>query len=313
MQYALIRNKKIFAGAGFSGVGVAVALCLLFASPRAMAEAALADTLPSPPSSVPAEPMATPAKTKTALPQPSASATGVFVPASPTPVTVETGSPAPSPTMASPSTFGASASGSGITQPLATPQMVEDTIKRLQKVDPINLDDMVKAQDAINRLDLLLEIEKRQSEIKKLRDERNKASTSNLLGAAIPASALGLPAKAAAPVPVYKEPASTVSVSKPASSGSSDGYALRRITGTDGRYLALIDLGDDKTRTVRLGETLPDDSKVTSITLTQVTLSKKGKKKTLMIPSDIFIVHESAMGATQGGVSTEPFPVENNQ
>jgi type IV pilus biogenesis protein PilP len=177
-----------------------------------------------------------------------------------------------------------------ITKSPNTPQIVNDAVSRLQKTDQINLDDMIRAQDAINRLDLLLEIEKRQTELKKIRDERNKPAAGSLLGSSIPSSALNLPAiRANMPPPVSG--ASSASPS-PRPSGSWDKYTVRRIFGSDGRYMAII-MDSDKPQTVRAGDKLPDGSKVSSVNLTGVSLSKDGKSKTLTIPSDAYIVREN--------------------
>jgi type IV pilus biogenesis protein PilP len=174
------------------------------------------------------------------------------------------------------------------TQP-ATPKIVQDAVAGLQKTDPINLDDMIRAQDAINRLDLLLEIEKRQAELKKLRDERNKVTASaSPLGAGIPASALNLPPMKAAVTP--PSPSPSMNIPKPSIvSSPSSNYSLKRIMGAEGRYSAvLVDGGS--TVTARPGETLPDGSKVKSVSLTSVSLVKDGKRKNLTIPSDAYIV-----------------------
>lgn len=196
-----------------------------------------------------------------------------------------------------------------------TPSAVTDAMARLQKVDQINLDDMVRAQDAINRLDLLLEIEKRQTELKKVRDERNKpsvasatAAAAGLLGSAIPAAALNLPK-----IPVADTPAvtpsftpkasasssSSSSSSSKSSSGPSEKLSIRRISGTDGRYFAVINLEDNSTQTVHAGDKLPDGSLVKSITLTSVSLIKDKKSKNLTIPTDSYIVRESTGASLQ--------------
>jgi type IV pilus biogenesis protein PilP len=181
--------------------------------------------------------------------------------------------------------------GSGpspLMQAPATPRAVQDAMAGLQKTDPINLDDMIRAQDAINRLDLLLEIEKRQTELKKLRDERNKPT---IMSSSIPASALNLPSlKVTSTSGINLPPANTLP--KPPEPPAST-YSLKRIVGTEGRYSAVISSGGDRVLSVRPGETLPDGSKVKSVTLTSVSLVKDKKSKTLTIPSDSYIVRGS--------------------
>ncbi len=306
-------------------------------SGSAVAQDALADTLPSPASS--ATPKAATAPTASSSTLPASSGT---VTTSSSTVTSTSGQ-APSTTTATstlPSSTGASSSSvivpvtssststlgtpgnplgtpanGGLTGTPVMPSAVQDAVTRLQKVDQINLDDMIRAQDAINRLDLLLEIEKRQTELKKVRDERNKPAASastaaaSLLGSAIPASALNLP-KPAASLPVSDTPSapppSTSFSSKSFSSGKksdesgpSSKYSIRRITGTDGRYFAVINTEDNSSQTVHAGDKLPDGTIVKSITLTKVSLIKDKKSKELTIPTDSYIVRESGSTSLQ--------------
>jgi hypothetical protein len=175
------------------------------------------------------------------------------------------------------------------------PQIVKDAVTGLQKTESINLDDMIRAQDAINRLDLLLEIEKRQLELKKIRDERTKPTVA--LGAAIPASALNLPST---PLRPASRPRSDDDDDGDngggfsSSGGSLDKYAIQRITGVNGSYMAMLMGGDDKVSSVKSGDTLSDGTKVKSISLTSVTLVKGKKSKVLKVPSDSYIVRGSA-------------------
>lgn len=313
-NYALITTalSALLLGLSFSG--------------QARAQDALADTLPAPASATaPAAAPATPPATATTLPTGSATAP-VLTPApgagvtTSTTTTTTTGTVPPTtassssvivPVTSTTSTLpvGSALSGAtkdGLTTSPAMPTAVQDAMTRLQKVDQINLDDMIRAQDAINRLDLLLEIEKRQTELKKVRDERNKpaasataAAAAGLLGSAIPAAALNLPK-----ITVPDAPSSSSSSSgssspsftppKPKSSeGPSEKLSIKRISGTDGRYFAVINTDDNSSQTVHVGDKLPDGTLVKAITLTSVSLFKDKKSKNLTIPSDSYIVRES--------------------
>ncbi len=296
-------------------------------SGQAFAQDALADTLPAPasattpsasapatattalPSGSAAAPVLTPAPgagtttstttttTIGTVPTSTTSTSSVIVPVTSTTSTLPVGGPV----------GGKVDSGGGLTMSPVMPSAVQDAMTRLQKVDQINLDDMIRAQDAINRLDLLLEIEKRQTELKKVRDERNKpavtaaaaaAAASGLLGSAIPASALNLPKIAAteAPPPPSSSSSSSSSFTPPkpkSSEGPSEKLSIRRISGTDGRYFAVINMDDNSSRTVNVGDKLPDGTIVKEITLTSVSLLKDKKSKNLTIPSDSYIVRES--------------------
>ncbi|MDX1922129.1 MAG: type IV pilus biogenesis protein PilP [Alphaproteobacteria bacterium] len=311
----------------------ALLLGLSFAG-QAVAQDALADTLPAPASSTtPPAAAPTPAPASSALPSASTttSATApVFTPTTgatttSTTTTTTTGTtptssaivPVPSSSTTLPITgAAAAAAGGGLNMSPQTPSAVTDAMARLQKVDQINLDDMVRAQDAINRLDLLLEIEKRQTELKKVRDERNKpsvasatAAAAGLLGSAIPAAALNLPKIPVADTPAVtpsftpkassSSSSSSSSTSSKSSSGPSEKLSIRRISGTDGRYFAVINLEDNSTQTVHAGDKLPDGSLVKSITLTSVSLIKDKKSKNLTIPTDSYIVRESTGASLQ--------------
>ena len=292
-----------------------------FAVPgHAVAQTALAETLPSPSSATAASAPSSASTTGTLSGSTMGSTTGSTTGLPPSsPPSSMTGT---APTASLPSTSssvivpvtssGAALTGAapltsgGLTGTPVMPTAVQDAVTRLQKVDQINLDDMIRAQDAINRLDLLLEIEKRQTELKKVRDERNKpapsaAAAAGLLGSAIPASALNLPNRTAVDTPSSSPPSSSF-LSKPPSSskksdsdngGPSEKYSIKRISGSDGRYFAVINTDSSSSQSVHAGDKLPDGSVVKSITLTNVSLIKDKKSKNLTIPSDSYIVRES--------------------
>lgn len=261
---------------------------------------------------------ALPASAQDTLPSPTASSGQVFVPAA-TPVAASAAPTGSMPSVSTPSTMPSSAVPGGLPvvvggpgavpgvpgaapksnllESPVTPQVVTDAVTGLQKTDPINLDDMIRAQDAINRLDLMLEIEKRQGELKKLRDERTKPASSPF-SSPLPASALDLPPVIANPAPVKRVASNDDdgdSDFRPSSSssGSLDKYSLKRITGSNGRYAAVLANGD-RVESVRQGDTLTGDVKVKSVNLTEVTLVKGKKSKTLTIPSDSYIVRETS-------------------
>ncbi len=257
--------------------GITAALVISVATLGSAAHAQEASgTLPAP--------SALPAATATAA-TPVAGTTQVFVPAASSSAATATTASASVPL--SPAPVGTTG---GIMTTPETPHVVTDAVNGLQKTDPINLDDMIKAQDAISRLDLLLEIEKRQNEIKKVRDERNKPSA---LGAAIPASALNLPSMSSSsikPMRPRSDDDSDEGFTAP-SSGGLDKYAIKRITGTNGRYAAVLNSGSTS-QNVRAGDKLSDGTLVKTITLTSVTLVKGKKSRSLTIPSDSYIVRE---------------------
>lgn len=275
-----------------------LALALICMPQMLMAAEALGGTLPAPGQTEARDPIFTPAQAA-APPEDSvvpaslaAEPPAEAVPLPPSAAPLPTPADSYKPGMVSSGISSGTEGGGPLTKQAPTPHAVTDAVARLQKTDSINLDDMIRAQDAINRLDLLLEIEKRQTELKKLRDERDKPKIPSLLSGAIPASALNIPARPATPLP----PPSSSSSSK--SKSKDENYVVRRIVGTEGRYLATIDTGDE-TVSVRIGDKLPDDSKVTSISLTSVVIKGKSKSKTLTIPSDAYIVRGEQTSAAE--------------
>lgn len=144
--------------------------------------------------------------------------------------------------------------------PLATdskaiPTAVTDVVGDLKRAEKnVTLEDVARAQDALARLDLLLDIEKKINEIEKVRDERKSigksmardSSASGGFGQ-IPASALSLPLAGGSPnspfrptTPTVTTPAKPVVTVPTTPRASADGYAVEQITGSNGRYRAVI-------------------------------------------------------------------------
>lgn len=183
-------------------------------------------------------------------------------------------------------------------QTVAMPAAVDDAVRRLQKTDMVNMDDMARAQDAVNRLDLLLEIQKRQNDLNKLIEERKKASTSSLF----PAGMLPIPKAALMPDRADMMANNIQKIHLPKNNfgdSDSESYSVLRVTGVNGIYAVLIQTGGqtgsddkDKTKLVHVGDTLPDGSKVKLISLTRVVLAKGKKLITLSPASNDYIVRE---------------------
>lgn len=189
---------------------------------------------------------------------------------------------------------GAGSTPEGKNIPTAVTDVVTD-LKRAEK--NVTLEDVARAQDALARLDLLLDIEKKINEIEKVRDERKSigksfsrdTSASGGFGQ-IPASALSLPMTGSSP---FRPTASTVSqpsrpvVSTPAPSprASADGYTVEQITGSNGRYRAVVSDSGGKKSTVSTGEKL-NGFTVSNISASGVTLTNDKDRKVLSVESN---------------------------
>lgn len=160
---------------------------------------------------------------------------------------------------------------------------VKDVIKNLGSMtETATLEDINVARQAVAKLEAMIDIERRLSELEKVRNDRSKGSAASAMAAAIPASAL-------LPLPASKPPASSKSSSEdskpvsfaPMSMGSS--YELNRVVGSNGRYRAVIKAGEGSEKTYRAGDKLPDGSIVQEITPTSAVLKRNGDKTTLRI------------------------------
>lgn len=204
--------------------------------------------------------------------------------------------PAPPPAMVVP----APAVTSTITNaPAGMPSVVGEVMQNLQQSqNNLSLNDVAKAQDALVRLNLMLDIEKKMGDLKKVQDERNGVSNTgggmaamtpfgapNLTGAMqVPASALALPepAVATAPAPERRH------TSRPAddtASAASD-YTVEQISGTNGNLVAVLLSSDGTRKNVRVGDTVGSRLKVASISGSGVQLQGPKGSKTIAIENN---------------------------
>ncbi|MGE3769675.1 MAG: hypothetical protein AB7G06_01855 [Bdellovibrionales bacterium] len=165
------------------------------------------------------------------------------------------------------------------------PKVVTSVVDDLRNAEKnVSLDDMARAQDALTRLDLLLEIERRINDIEKARDERKSIGRSSGRMAdigTIPASALNLPVT---PVSSNVNIRPTPAVVAPPVERND--YTVEQIAGINGSYRAVLANGSGKRQTVTQGEKVGSWT-VQKISATGVTLSgKSGSKKTLTVETN---------------------------
>jgi len=153
---------------------------------------------------------------------------------------------------------------------------VPDSVKTIMKhlgtaTQDVTLDDLNAAREAIAKLDVLIDIEKRLADLDKIRREREGKSMMQ----SIPASALAMPSPATSFQPANIQ-------SMPSQGSITD---VIQITGSNGNYAALVKEGVDK-HYIHTGDRLSDGSIVLAITPGGVELTK-GKTKHLVEVKDV--------------------------
>jgi hypothetical protein len=171
--------------------------------------------------------------------------------------------------------------------PEKVPGGVKSVVKRLNSATKdVTIDDLNAAREAVVKLDVLIDIEKRLNDLTTLRLEREEKS--NDLSMAIPDSALGgrmgkkvgfPPAVAPMPAPVA-QPVQPVIIPEKK-------IEVSRIVGASGRYVATIKDGDGTSRQIREGDKLADGSTVDYISRDGVTATSASKKKSTVQVKDI--------------------------
>lgn len=180
------------------------------------------------------------------------------------------------------------------------PDSVQNVVKRLNTAtQDVTLEDLNAAREAVVKLDVLIDIEKRLNDLSTLRKEREEKDTSSI-SAALPASALDIgrpPAAASMAIPSMpigalptnfpSMDATALNIPRPSPSlgavdaplGSVD---VKRVVGARGSYSAIIKDGG-QTKTVHKGDKLSDGSQVDSISRSGVTISRDKKSKTIQV------------------------------
>jgi len=176
------------------------------------------------------------------------------------------------------------------------PKSVTEIVDDLRKSEKdVSLEDVARAQDALTRLDLLLDIQKRINDIQKERnngeEDKQKASRASMAGMGMPPGAFNFPMPAAAlgnndvgmpsgmaPTATPTHPMNIASAMEPSSSSD---MTVDQITGVNGRYRAVIDVSGSK-KTVEQGDKVGRYS-VQKISATGVTLANGNDRKVLAV------------------------------
>ncbi|MFA6279407.1 MAG: type IV pilus biogenesis protein PilP [Bdellovibrionales bacterium] len=173
----------------------------------------------------------------------------------------------------------------GMTSP-KVPDSVKGVVKRLNTATKdVTIEDLNSAREAVVKLDVLIDIEKRLNDLTTLRQEREEKEST--ISGALPAGAFGgnvpppsLSPSALAPVPAAIPP--VVVLEKDVD--------VTKIMGASGRYVASIKTVDGEERRVKAGDKLPDGSVIDSVSRNGVTVLSPSKKRTTIQVKDISAV-----------------------
>ncbi len=161
------------------------------------------------------------------------------------------------------------------------PDMVKSAAKNLDSTaSNFTLDDLNSARQALTRLEVLIELEKRMNELEKIRAERATGSKLVALANSIPASAL-------TPPPSIKQAVAHETIPAPAPVRSS--IELVRITGSEGYYTAMLRV-NGTLKMMRTGDKLSDGRYVRQISSSSVEISGGEHEEALQI-RDVKLIH----------------------
>jgi type IV pilus biogenesis protein PilP len=143
----------------------------------------------------------------------------------------------------------------------------------------LSFEDLNTARQTVARIDAMIEVEKHLGELQKLRNDRSGSAGS--LASAIPASALAPPKSA---MLVSQQPAPQITAQQSMAMESSwTKDEVTRISGSDGKYTAMLKLSDGTTRHVKTGDEIAHGAKVAWINSSGVGIEEGGKTRTLHV------------------------------
>jgi len=155
-------------------------------------------------------------------------------------------------------------------------------VKRLDNVsDPLTIEDLNSARQTVARIEAMIDVEKHLLELSKLRNERNGgASSAAALVGAIPASALTPPSTMAGSLGQIHSLTGEDFKPRVIMSG---GTEVVRILGAEGKYIAVLKMGNGDKRSVKVGDEISGGTTVRWISASAVGLDEKGETHTLHV------------------------------
>lgn len=175
--------------------------------------------------------------------------------------------------------------------PNKVPESVKNVLDKMDKVsEDVTLEDLNSAREAIAKLDVLIDIEKRLTDLAGIRKEREEKSMTAVANAlprnsyAPPPVLGGTPASYGLPASIPSEPTNfDAPVLKPVAMGPTKIDVLK-IVGAEGRYTAYVkDSEEAKGKQIHQGDKMSDGSIVSSISRSGVALTKGSKTSTFQV------------------------------
>lgn len=168
------------------------------------------------------------------------------------------------------------------------PASVKNVVKRLDEATKdVTIEDLNSAREAVVKLDVLIDIEKRLNDLTTLRQEREEKE--GALAAAIPPNALqARPGAMPPPVIAPVEPSPAASIT-PVVMPETE-VEVVKIMGASGKYVATIKDLSGNPKQVKVGDKLPDGSTIQAISQQGVTIEAPNKKRKTIQVKDVYTV-----------------------
>ena len=258
------KDKKLSAGAWLVALGTVglIALSPVSANAEPVVNRPVQNAIPTPPSPPAPSVANSVAPSPVAVASPAASApapepTSVRPVANAAPGAANTPLPIPMPPRPADKIGGTLSSAEN-----SVPDSVKSVIKHLDSsVEDVTIEDLNGARQAIAKVEVLIELEKKLGELQKARTDRDGRSG---LAGAIPASALN----GGGQIGLDAMPAT---------------LDIVRIVGNTGHYKAMVRSMDGMAKTMEVGDRMSDGSTITAITSTGVTLNNGGTVRLVRI------------------------------
>ncbi|HAX92160.1 MAG TPA: hypothetical protein DCY07_08165 [Rhodospirillaceae bacterium] len=168
------------------------------------------------------------------------------------------------------------------------PDSVKDVVERLNTATKdVTIEDLNSAREAVVKLDVLIDIEKRLNDLATLRQEREEKANEVAADATYGAAGMGGGAPMAPPALMPAPQGSPTAPPVPAMAFPEKDIEVSKVVGASGRYMATIKDADGTSRQVRVGDKLLDGSVVDAISRSGVTVVSPSKKRNTIQVKDI--------------------------
>ncbi|MDD3181272.1 MAG: hypothetical protein PHD48_00475 [Alphaproteobacteria bacterium] len=158
------------------------------------------------------------------------------------------------------------------------PKSVTSVVKNLSETtEQVTLENLNAAREAVIKLDVLIDIEKRLNDLAKLRKAREEDSM--LIESSLPRSALAPSPTDSQIPPLSSYGASGTGSAHSFSGASSADVEVLRITGAASRFAAQIKDASGSDKLVHVGDKLSDGSKITAISAYGVSVIRSDKSR----------------------------------